>query len=64
MPIEAGSAALPSAVIKAWGPTVLLLATVRFDTTALAIAKKGAKEVVRLDGMVEGGGNGVEEKTE
>lgn len=63
MPMDAGSAALPSG-IRGWGPTVLLLATVRFKTTDLAMAKKGAKGVVRSEGMVEGGGNGFEEKTE
>ena len=63
MPMDAGSPALPSGS-KGWGPTVLLLATVRFETTDLAIAKKGAKGEVKLEGMVEGGGNVFEEKTE
>lgn len=63
MPMDAGSAALPSGR-KAWGPTVLLLATVRFKTMDLAMAKKGAKGVARSEGMVEGGGNVFEEKTE
>ena len=63
MPIEAGSPALPSGR-KGWGPTVLLLAAVRFETMDLAMAKKGAKGVVRLDGMDEGGGSVFEEKTE
>jgi hypothetical protein len=63
MPMDAGSPALPSGS-RGWGPTVLLLATVRFETTDLAMAKKGAKGVVRSEGMVEGGGNVFEEKTE
>lgn len=63
MPMDAGSAALPSGR-KGWGPTVLLLAMVRFKTMDLAMAKKGAKGVVRFWGMVEGGGNVFEEKTE
>ena len=61
--MEAGSPALPSGR-KGWGPTDLLLATVRFETTDLAMAKKGANGVVRSEGMVEGGGNEFEEKTE
>lgn len=63
MPMDAGSPALPSGR-KGCGPTVLLLATERFETTLLAMAKKGAKGVVRSGGMVEGGGNEFEEKTE
>ena len=63
MPIEAGSPALPSGS-KGWGPTVWLFATVRFETMDLAMAKKGAKGVIRLDGMDEGGGSVFEEKTE
>ena len=62
MPMDAGSPALPSGR-RGWGPTVLL-ARVRFETTDLAMAKKGAKGVVRSEGTVEGGGNAFEEKTE
>ena len=61
--MDAGSAALPSGR-KGWGPTVLLLAMVRFETTDLAMAKKGVKGVIRWEGMVEGGGKVFEEKTE
>ena len=63
MPIDAGSPALPSGM-KGWGPTAFLLATARLEITPLAMAKKGAKGFVREAGMVEGGGKGVEEKTE
>jgi hypothetical protein len=63
IPMDAGSPALPSGR-KAWGPTVLLLATERFETTDLAMAKKGVKGVMRWEGIVAGGGNEFEEKTE
>jgi hypothetical protein len=61
--MDAGSAALPLGT-NGWGPTLLLLAAVRFETTDLAMPKKGDKGVVRCEGMVEGGGNLFEEKTE
>jgi hypothetical protein len=64
MPIDAGSPAAPSPGIKGCGPTVLLLVIERFDTTPFAMAKKGDKGSMRLEGMVEGGGKDVEEKTE